>query len=268
MIIRKKIDLAIHTNSPEQFVRLGNLFPNIDIFYTQFFSTFSSQCTEFLINISKDNIRVFCQNYLYKFRLKTLSNYITDIIDNSTLYIYDDNIYSLNTNDFKSISSLIENMYLDKWTKLFDTLNFEYNPIKPYDMTTSEKIGEKQGGTTSNSGSTDDSGSDTTTSKVILDKTEDSLYGFNSLEPVPSNKTENSSENSESSESNNKSTSSNITIHGRTNDIDRELSRTGNIGNITQQELIKQERDVSQYIIWDTIYDDLNRVFTRSKYIY
>ena len=135
-------------------------------------------------------------------------------------------------------------------------------------MTTKEKIGEKQGGTTSNSGSTDDSGSDTTTSKVILDKTEDSLYGFNSLEPVPSNKTENSSENLDSSENKNKSTSSNTTIHGRTNDINRESSRTGNIGNITQQELIKQERDIVQYIIWDTIYDDLNRVFTRSKYIY
>ena len=79
---------------------------------------------------------------------------------------------------------------------------------------------------------------------------------------------ENSSENLDSSESKNKSTSSNTTIHGRTNNIDRELSRTGNIGNITQQELIKQERDIVQYIIWDTIYDDLNRVFTRSKYIY
>ena len=42
MITRKKIDLAIHTNSPEQFVRLGNLFPNIDIFYTDV-DTFSEE---------------------------------------------------------------------------------------------------------------------------------------------------------------------------------------------------------------------------------
>ena len=135
-------------------------------------------------------------------------------------------------------------------------------------MTTKEKIGEKQGGTTSNSSSTNDSSSDTNTSKVILDETEDSIYGFNSLEAVPSNKSKNSSENSENNESEYQSSSNNTITHGRTNDIDRELSRSGNIGNITQQELIKQERDISQYIIWDTIYDDLNRVFTRSKYIY
>lgn len=267
MITRKKIDLGITTNSPEQFVRLGNVFPNINIFYNNFFQTFSSKFKTFMDIISENASIDFCRQYLYHNKLKTLSSFITEIIDSDSLQQYS-GLYSLSDGGFQTISSIIERKYLEKWNKLWDTLNFEYNPIKPYDMTTKEKIGEKQGGTTSNSGSIDDSGSDTTTSKVILDKTEDSLYGFNSLEPVPSNKTENSSENLDSSESKNKSTSSNTTIHGRTNDINRELSRTGNIGNITQQELIKQERDIVQYIIWDTIYDDLNRVFTRSKYIY
>ena len=275
MIIRKKIDLEIHTNSPEQFVRLGNLFSNNSLINTIFVPSLPIEMSNFLQTISNNNIDIFIQQYVYKNRLKTLSNFITNIIDTYGLkgYQIQNNgntylVYSLSEKELRTVSVLIENTYLNKWKKLQSTLNFEYNPIKPYDMTTKEKIGEKQGGTTSNSGSIDDSGSDTTTSKVILDKTEDSLYGFNSLEPVPSNKTENSSENLDSSESKNKSTSSNTTIHGRTNDIDRELSRTGNIGNITQQELIKQERDIVQYIIWDTIYDDLNRVFTRSKYIY
>ena len=275
MITRKKIDLEIHTNSPEQFVRLGNLFSNNSLINTIFVPSLPIEMSYFLQTISNDNIDIFIQQYVYKNRLKTLSNFITNIIDTYGLkgYQIQNNgntylVYSLSEKELRTVSVLIENTYLNKWKKLQSTLNFEYNPIKPYDMTTKEKIGEKQGGTTSNSGSIDDSGSDTTTSKVILDKTEDSLYGFNSLEPVPSNKTENSSENLDSSESKNKSTSSNTTIHGRTNDIDRELSRTGNIGNITQQELIKQERDVVQYIIWNTIYDDLNRVFTRSKYIY
>lgn len=275
MITRKKIDLAIHTNSPEQFVRLGNLVPNDAIVTNAFMASLPAILLNFLNIISNNKADIFIKKYFYKNKLKTLSTYVTGVIDWYGLDLYNIShnsetysIYTLTKQGYDDISKIINETYLEKWTKLFCTLNFEYNPIKPYDMTTKEKIGEKQGGTTSNSGSTDDSGSDTTTSKVILDKTEDSLYGFNSLEPVPSNKTENSSENLDSSESKNKSTSSNTTIHGRTNDIDRELSRTGNIGNITQQELIKQERDIVQYIIWDTIYDDLNRVFTRSKYIY
>lgn len=275
MLTRKKIDLAIHTNSPEQFVRLGNLVPNDAIVTNAFMTSLPTQLLSFLNIISNNNADIFIKKYFYKNKLKTLSTCVTELIDWHGLELYNIShnsetysIYTLTKQGYDDISKIINETYFKKWTKLFNTLNFEYNPIKPYDMTTKEKIGEKQGGTTSNSGSIDDSGSDTTTSKVILDKTEDSLYGFNSLEPVPSNKTENSSENLDSSESKNKSTSSNTTIHGRTNDIDRELSRIGNIGNITQQELIKQERDIVQYIIWDTIYDDLNRVFTRSKYIY
>lgn len=267
MIMRKKIDLGITTNSPEQFVRLGNVFPNINIFYNNFYQAFSNKFKTFIDIISEQSAIEFCKQYLYKNRLKTLSLFITEIIDNTSLKEYS-GLYSLSESSFRQLSTLIEKKYLEKWNKLWNTLNFEYNPIKPYDMTTNEKIGEKQGGSTSSSSLTDDTGTDTTTSKVILDKTEDSLYGFNSLQPIPSNKSENTSENMDSSESKNKTTKSDEILHRKTNDIDRELTRKGNIGNITQQELIKQERDVSQYIIWDTIYDDLNRVFTRSKYIY
>lgn len=267
MITRKKIDLGITTNSPEQFVRLGNVFPNINIFYNNFYKTFSIKFKSFIDTISEHSDIDFFRQYLYQNKLKTLSSLVTEIIDDTSLQKYSD-LYSLSESSFQQLSSLIEKKYSEKWNKLWDTLNYNYDAIRPYDMTTNETIGEQQSGNTTSNSVIDDTGSDTTTSKVILDKTEDSLYGFNSLQSTPSNKSENSSENIDSSESKNKSTRNDNTTHGRTNHIDRELTRKGNIGNITQQELIKQERDVSQYIIWDTIYDDLNRVLTRSKYIY
>lgn len=72
--------------------------------------------------------------------------------------------YLINTVKFK---------YLDKWKKLYETLNLEYNPIKPYDIKTTEN---KNGNETFTSKKTDEiskTDKNNGTRKDILDVTDD-----------------------------------------------------------------------------------------------
>lgn len=55
--------------------------------------------------------------------------------------------------------------------------------------------------------------------------------------------------------------------HGKGFDNTREITRLGNIGNTSQQELIMKEFELRKIQIIDIIYKDIDSVLTRSKYI-
>ena len=56
------------------------------------------------------------------------------------------------------------------------------------------------------------------------------------------------------------------TTYQRENNFEQDINFSGNIGNHTIQELIKQERDKNMYQIFDTIYQDLDSVLVRKSY--
>lgn len=115
-------------------------------------------------------------------------------------------------------------------------------------------------------------------------------FGFNSSDEVPQS-TESYNDNEESTR---KNTSENInsdtldrtekhTIEGsdtlnetgsrdnnetyhRSNPTTRELTRQGNIGNITRQELIAQQREMLQWQFWNVVFDDVDTVLTRGMF--
>ena len=49
-------------------------------------------------------------------------------------------------------------------------------------------------------------------------------------------------------------------------DLDRTVTRKGNTGNITSQEMIERELKLREYIISKVIYKDLNEYFTLMVY--
>lgn len=122
-----------------------------------------------------------------------------------------------------------------KWTKLISLLNKEYDPLKPFDISLDEHITD-----------TLETEQDERTSTSA-----DSVYGFNSVEDVPTDK----------------SLDTSTAKYKRQNPRDRNYTRVGNIGNTSFQDLVKQEREVSDYKFKEIIFQDIVSTICRGEYL-
>ena len=127
-----------------------------------------------------------------------------------------------------SLASVIVNKFKTKWTRLHEALNLTYNPIDNYNMSETENTQLKTEANVSNA---------------------NSIYAFNDTDATPT------------SESNSK-TSTNALL----NDNVRELTRKGNIGVTTSQQMINSELELREYNLIDTIYSDIDSVLTLKIY--
>lgn len=57
-----------------------------------------------------------------------------------------------------------------------------------------------------------------------------------------------------------------LEVYVRDNPINRKVTRTGNIGNITLQELTNQQREMLQWQFWDVVFQDCDTVLTRGMW--
>lgn len=122
---------------------------------------------------------------------------------------------------------------LKTWEKLFATLNFDYNPIWNKDGVITET--ESTTGQLNHTGSA--SGTD-----------EHSVSGYNSSGYVPSDKTDTDTSNKYDDRSSG-------TRH-------YERKEQGNIGITTTQQMIKEEREIADFDIYQYISDDFMQRFT------
>ena len=115
-------------------------------------------------------------------------------------------------------------------------------------------------------------------------------FGFNSSEEVPQS-TESYNDNEESTRKNTSENTNSDTLdrtekhtiegsdtlnetgsrdnnetYHRSNPTTRELTRQGNIGNTTRQELIAQQREMLQWQFWNVVFDDVDTVLTRGMF--
>lgn len=263
----KKIDYKIASNNIDKFIRLGNIIPSISSI-ERFTSKFNTNLNNLLMEISSDNITNLFIQYRSKSKIKTLSTVVLDLIDELGIskHMLED-YYTPNERVYTILTEIISSRYYNKWLKIWETFSIEYNPIKPYDMTINETRAEQHGGSTEISRDSTRKTDSETVNKITDDTTDNSIYGFNSVNPVPSDKSVNNSEENYTDDTTITDNSELSTKHGRKVDEDKDISRVGNIGNITQQELIEREREIHKYQIWDTIFKDLDSVLTRSKYI-
>ena len=168
---------------------------------------------------------------------------------------------SLTENDKTLIAMSIFSIFSVKWKKLYATLSLEYKPLENYDMQETEK-------TTGNIENTDSVNGTINTSvnneqNSSSNKTS-SLYGFNSVTDVNSDK-------------DNITDDSTITETGETKEVreknnmnnsteDRTLTRHGNIGVTTSQQMLKSEIQLWQWTFFNDVFKDIDTILTIQTY--
>lgn len=168
---------------------------------------------------------------------------------------------SLTENDKTLIAMSIFSIFSVKWQKLYATLSLEYKPLENYDMQETEK-------TTGNIENTDSVNGTINTSvnneqNSSSNKTS-SLYGFNSVTDVNSDK-------------DNVTDDSTITETGETKEVrektnmnnsieDRTLTRHGNIGVTTSQQMLQSEIQLWQWTFFNDVFKDIDTILTIQTY--
>lgn len=141
-----------------------------------------------------------------------------------------------------------------QYEKLFNTLSLEYNPIENYSMTENENVDN-----TGNDNKTFNKGEFSTNSSIGNQTSEN----VNSVSPYDSNdftseskvNVNNSSRNDTYTENAKTDTEQNVYNHG----TERTLTRSGNIGVTTSQQMIESERNVAMFSLYDLITNDIKK---------
>ena len=173
------------------------------------------------------------------------------------------------------IAEVIFTLFGANWDKEWETLSQQYDPIANYDMTeimtddeTVIEYGKTEDTTTGNTHTK--TGTETETPAVSI-TTDDSVYGFNSSLDVPSNKrseTPTGTNETEYDLSEGDNGSIGVELGGSdTHTRNYTLTRQGNIGVTTTQQLLQSERDLWKWNFYnDVVFPDVDRVLTIQTY--
>ena len=132
-----------------------------------------------------------------------------------------------------------------EWTKLYETMNLEYNPIWNYDRTEEENEGQTGSSTGSSQGSSTGSGT-----------TQNDVTGFNTDSFSPSTRQSGTSTNTASSSSTSSARS----------DRSRRLRAYGNIGVTSAMDMISQQRDIVKFNLYDIMINEFINKFCVQVY--
>ena len=204
--------------------------------------------------------------------------------------------------ELQKLASMFESLNSPRWEKLRGLPHVEYDPIHNYKDALTETIQNVETGGNTTTGTIIDTGTDTISkdstrtdnltniSQLSSDVTTgsnslDGTYGFNSDEASNADKTVTSGSENEISNNtiSNTGTQKNLSTDTDTvdktktsdivedshsqNDRTRTSTHSGNIGNLTTQQLMKQEIDLWQWNFMQTVLDDLCVFATLPIYI-
>lgn len=153
------------------------------------------------------------------------------------------------------IASMIFSMFGTNWTKEWNTLSMQYDPIANYDMTetmTDDETVTEYGKTHTKTGTETDAPN-------LTVSTSDTVHGFNSSNAVPTDARSQGTSGSD------------ITTYD-TSDADSgedtqtrnyELTRKGNIGVTSSQQLLESERNLWMWNYFlDVVFPDVDKILT------
>lgn len=120
--------------------------------------------------------------------------------------------------------------YGNNWNRICGAFNESYNPLDNYNMIEHEEVNSK---VTATSGS------------------KAKVYGFNTTSDDPVNDNEVEMEN---------------TSEGTKDDNFRDLTRRGNIGVTTSQQMLESELELRKYNLLDAIFNDIDKVICLKNY--
>lgn len=173
-----------------------------------------------------------------------ISSIITELAEMDLLYS--------NPIVLKPLISVWSNKEIRIWEKLYNTTTLDYNPIDNYDRTETETTTNER--TNNASGKQD---STTTNDLSIASDNAHKVAGYDSGTLV-------TAESDNGSVDNTGTVTNNITSSSTNNDTDngtRTLHSRGNIGVTTTQQMIEQERNISEFNIYDYIVKSFKRRF-------
>lgn len=147
----------------------------------------------------------------------------------------------------KNLIGVWSNTCLYEWNKLFETMNFQYNPIDNYDRTENRTLDS------TGQGHSQDSGKDTTSATGKVTDKVNGYQGNSATSMVDKGQTQN-----ENSGEMNYGKANDETF--TKNDIEIIHAR-GNIGVTTTQQMIEQERNIAKFNIYDIITEEFKMRF-------
>ena len=178
----------------------------------------------------------------------------------------------LNQASLEALAKIIWARYGDSWEKIYNALVEEYAPLENYSM-----VEEETPNLTETRGVTDDykhtvhteQASKVTTTNTGTD-TDASVYGFNSAAKVPESNTHTEGETSAEGSADDNYTDTEETQTGSQtvkHTGNRTLTRSGNIGVTTSQQMLESEvaLRISRHME-DIIYQDMDKVLTLAFY--
>ena len=183
------------------------------------------------------------------------------------------------------LATAIFNLYSEKWTKLWNTLSLEYDPIKNYDMEERETPAEiTRTITPAETTETLTPAETTVNEKPAKTVQENTVSAFNSDDYVDDTKTTVTGDDEDkgvtsvevdSSGSNklevDRAGTNKLEVDTAGSEIitiqnERVLTRSGNIGVTTSQQMIQSERDLWQWNFFESVFTDLDYVLTLQIY--
>lgn len=195
------------------------------------------------------------------------------------------------------ISRLVYARFGNQWTRLWATMNPDYDPLTNYKMQETAE-GEESSTRTpdltkGDTGTVQTTGQDTRTPNLTRNGTgtvkdegsgtnnnQNGIWGFNSSESVPSDMSDGrmTNNNTTTRDLTDTETGTDVTDHTNTDTYNRsytetgtdttagknsrKLTRTGNIGTNTFQNLLQQERNLWEYNFFEHIFKDVDSVLT------
>lgn len=195
------------------------------------------------------------------------------------------------TSDQKQrIAKVVLSIFGRNWQKEFDTLSYEYSPLNNYDMTETEQETRTTdfGRVVSNDGETTNkkTGTDTRTPNLTERETPDletnintGIYAFNSsalsdtgeqtqVTTGESERVETGTEEMTYNTTETVNTGNTETNSGSdTGTVDRSLTRSGNIGVTTSQQMLQSERDVWLWNFFnDVVFPNVSNILALKVY--
>lgn len=174
-------------------------------------------------------------------------------------------------------ASVLYYMFNEKWTKLWNIYNLEYNPLSAYKVVeTGENSVEKQSSDLHQYGKTQNEVSDdtgTVTDATASDSSNNvGLYGFNSQSSVPSDTTvasasENSTETRDLNATRTRTDGGSDTIDREDSEVsEHNITKEGNIGYSTPQKLLREEFELWAIPFFQKVFDDIDSFITIMVY--